>query len=156
VGQRVKVVGAGSLYYDDVGMGHQADLESYVKAIAGTTITLAGNATASATNTSVVQNPSDPGAPYYTKAYLATVAEGMHDAACVTYPVTFSASVVPNSLTVNVAASVDCGTQTCPSFSYGWDWGDTSSDVTSVATATHTYATAGTKTIKLNLMLASG
>jgi carboxypeptidase family protein len=157
VGQRIKVVGAGSLYYDDIGMGHRADLESYVKSINGTTITLAGNPTVAVTDAATVQNPTTPGAPYFTKAYLATVAVGMHDSSGVTYAVTFSTAVVPGTLTVNTTASVDCGSGvTCPSFEYDWDWGDTLTSITTVPDASHTYTSAGTKSIRLDLRMASG
>jgi hypothetical protein len=98
-------------------------------------------------------NPPIPGVPYRTKAELAAVAKGMHDSAGVNYPVTFSYTVVPNTYTVNVAATVDCG-GACPSLEYEWDWGDGSAFGTANPDS-HLYALGGTKTITLTIKLAS-
>ncbi len=89
--------------------------------------------------------------PYYTKAELAAVAAGMHDAAGVSYLVNFTASAT--GLTANVAASVDCG-GTCPSLTYDWNWGDGLAHGTD-ASMSHTYATGGSKTIALTVSLTS-
>ena len=73
----------------------------------------------------------------------------------VSYAVTFSASVTPNSLTINVTASVDCG-GTCPSLTYDWDWGDTTTTTgLTTNTSSHSYSTGGTKTINLTVKRAS-
>lgn len=90
--------------------------------------------------------------PYYTKAELAAVATGMHSAAGVSYPVTFTASA--SGLTVSVAASVTCG-GTCPSLTYDWNWGDGTANGTGASTS-HPYAAAGTKTISLTVKLTTG
>ena len=67
--------------------------------------------------------------------------------------VTFS--VVATGLTVNVSATLDCGSGvTCPVFTYDWDWGDGTLPHGTVNPDTHAYATAGTKTISLTLSLA--
>ncbi len=90
-----------------------------------------------------------PPALYRTKAQLALVADGMHDAAAVSYPVTFSAKVT--GLDVLVDASVQCG-GACPVFTYDWNWGDGSA-IGSGDPATHTYATGGKKTVSLTVRL---
>ena len=92
-------------------------------------------------------------APYFTEAQLATVANGIHESAGVNYQVAFSASIIPNSLTVNVTATVDCG-GACPPLEYDWDWGDGSVHGTANPES-HTYASAGAKTITLTVKLAS-
>lgn len=89
-------------------------------------------------------------APPYTKDQLAAVAQGMHAAASVTYPVTFTAAVT--NLTVNVTASVSCNGCTTV-FDYTWAWGDLTANGTGNP-ATHTYATAGAKSITLTVSLA--
>jgi len=105
--------------------------------------------------TNSVDNPPKTGIPYRTKAVLATVAEGMHASAGVSYPVTFTTSVTPNTLTVNVIASVDCGT--CPPLTYDWNWGDgTPNGPATGASASHTYTTAGTKSIILTVSVEAG
>lgn len=90
-----------------------------------------------------------PPALYRTKAQLALVAEGMHDAASVTYPVTFSAKVT--GLDVVVDASVLCGGP-CPTFTYDWNWGDGSA-IGSGDPANHSYASGGKKTVSLTVRL---
>ena len=90
------------------------------------------------------------GAPLRSDEALAEVADGMHEAAPVSYPVTFSAS--SSGLTVNVSASVNCG-GTCPTFTYDWNWGDGSQDLGGTASMSHLYATAGSKSIKLTVRL---
>jgi hypothetical protein len=92
-----------------------------------------------------------PGVPPYTKAQLAQVAEGMHDSAGVSYPVTFS--IAKSGLQVNVDASADCGAP-CPDFTYDWDWGDGSPHGTADPDS-HTYASGGTKSITLKVSLLS-
>jgi hypothetical protein len=89
-------------------------------------------------------------APNYTDADLALVANGIHDAAGVTYAITFSAAA--SQLTVNTAASVNCG-GTCPDLTYQWRWYDGTFD--SGASASHTYAIGGKKTIMLTVKLTS-
>ena len=155
-GQRVKIAGAGSFEYDDLGAPVRGDFETFVLSVAGTTVTLAGNAPIGVTGAAVEQNPVKNGGNYRTKAVLAAAAEGMHATAGVSYAVTFSASQVPDTLTATATASVACGSDPCPSFQYVWSWGDGSPDTTTtdpVVTATHTYAAAGTQNITLTVML---
>jgi PKD repeat protein len=105
-----------------------------------------------------INNPPQPGVPYYTKARLAPVAEGMHASAGVSFPVTFTTSVPANTLDVNVAASVDCG-GTCPTLTYDWDWdndGPAGNGPATTASASHTYTSAGPKTIKLTVSITAG
>jgi len=105
--------------------------------------------------TDELSNPPLAGVPYRTKAQLAGAAEGMHDSAGVTYSTTFSASVVAGTLDVNVNAIVNCG-GTCPALTYDWNWGDGSEDLGVGASTSHTYATAGVKTITLTVQSAAG
>lgn len=93
----------------------------------------------------------DPLAPYRTTAELAAVAKGMHDAAPVTYAVTFTANVT--GLKVDVTAQVNCGDGiTCPTFTYDWDWGDGTAHGTANP-GTHTYASYAARTIVLAVRL---
>jgi len=96
--------------------------------------------------------PASPGVPYFSKADLAPVAEGMHDGAGVSYPIAFSYSRIPNTLGINVNARIKC--LSCPTFTYDWDWGDGSAHGTADPD-THTYSSAGRKTITLTVRLAS-
>lgn len=98
--------------------------------------------------------PAQPGVPYFTRAQLAQVAEGIHDSAGVTYQVTFKFTVNgSNPLQVATDAIVECG-GTCPALTYDWDWGDGTAHGTSDPDA-HTYASDGLKTVTLTVRLAS-
>ena len=145
VGQRVRVAGAGSLYYDDEGQGKNEDLESYVKTVTPpNTIVLNGNATKSVTGAAVEQNPTKNGAGYLTKAELAPLAEGIHnDAPVVSFGYTLGS---PNTLQANFFASATCGG---PCDAYEWDFGDGSTG-TGVS-AMHVYASAGTYVVTLTV-----
>ncbi|MEW6600315.1 MAG: hypothetical protein AB1499_05045 [Nitrospirota bacterium] len=96
------------------------------------------------------------------QAQASAVAVGMHASAGVSYPVTFTTSVPANGLTVNVVASVNCsGDATClaSTFSYDWDWdndGTANNGPATTASASHTYATAGAKSIKLTVSITAG
>lgn len=121
---------------------------------------------------------SGPG-PYYTKVALAPVAEGMHDWALTTYATNFAATTPferfsdaascqaaggswrsgagcdLNRLSVEVTAAVAGCTGDC-TFTYSWDWGDGGTTTKSASpTASHTYALAGTKSIRATARLAS-
>lgn len=61
--------------------------------------------------------------------------------------VTFTATIT--GLQVDVLASASCG-GSCPTFTYDWNWGDATAHG-SANPGTHTYATAGTKTVTLVL-----
>jgi hypothetical protein len=87
-------------------------------------------------------------ARYRTRASLASVAEGMHDSAGVNYPVTFSIDVGADGLNVDVFGSVIC-TGDCSGLTYDWNWGEGVNG--SGQTASHTYSSAGTKSIKLTV-----
>ena len=87
-------------------------------------------------------------ARYRTRASLASVAEGMHDSAGVNYPVTFSIDVGADGLTVDVSGSVIC-TGDCSGLTYDWNWGEGVNG--SGQTASHTYSSAGRKSIKLTV-----
>ncbi len=154
VGQRITLAGAGSYSYDDQGSVSQGDFESYVTAVnSATTLTVVGAAPFSvAPGASLKQNPVEHGAPYYTKAQLAAVAKGMHGSSGTVYPVTFSITPSGSGLTVTVDATVNCGSDPCPALTYDWEWGDGSANG-SADPDSHTYATAGAKTIKLTVNL---
>ena len=104
------------------------------------------------------QHQPVPPALYRTRASLATVAQGMHAASGVNYAVTFQTAI--DGLTVNVDASVNCGTDPfgtplpCPPFDYDWTWGD-GTPHGSGDPAAHTYATGGTYPITLVVTLSS-
>jgi hypothetical protein len=149
VGERIRVTGAGSLYYDDTGSSRNADFDSYIKTIAGTTITLAGNAAKTVTSAAVVQNATKNGAGYMTKVRLSELATGMHnDKPQVSFSYTLGN---PNTLTINVnATATTCSGSAANCDVYDWAWGDGTPDGSGV-TASHTYATAGTKTITLTV-----
>ena len=69
-----------------------------------------------------------------------------------TYPVTFTYTMgSPNTLSVAVLALVTCP-ETCPSFSYDWDWGDGSAHGSGQA-AWHTYAAGGRHSTRLTVTL---
>lgn len=149
--QRVRIVGAGSLYYDDQGQGHNADFDSYIIAVTnGTTIQVAGLPPASVVGKSVVQNPTKNGAPYYPKTALAAFAVGMHNGTPPSVTVRFSATLDPaNSLKVNVDASASaCANAPC---TYDWNWGDGNQGLNGNVTTSHTYTTAGPKAITLTM-----
>ncbi len=138
VGQRVRVLGAGS---------GGADLDTYVTAVGGSAIGIysaAGTTLASAT---VVQNPTKNNAGYISKVRLAALATGIHNDAVVAK---FSATLGnPYTLTVTVDATASVCQDTCDG--YDWDWGDGSIHETGVSTF-HTYATGGPKTITLTVI----
>ena len=144
VGQRVRITGAGALYYDDLGVGRREDLDSYIKTIpSSTTFTLVnGTVPNTLASTAVVQNPTKNGALYRTKAALAVLAYGMHSGANTNPPApAFTyALALPAKLHLDVDASTSyCGNGACTSFE--WNWGDgTANTVTAVATASHDYA----------------
>jgi PKD repeat protein len=72
----------------------------------------------------------------------------MHDSAGVNYPVTFSIDVGADGLNVDVFGSVIC-TGDCSGLTYDWNWGEGVNG--SGQTASHTYSSAGTKSIKLTV-----
>ncbi len=97
------------------------------------------------------QHQAEPPAPYRTKAALAAAAKGMHDAAPVTYAVTFTAKVT--GLKVDVTAQVTCGDGiVCPTFTYDWDWADATAHGTANPD-THTYASYAARKIVLTVRL---
>jgi hypothetical protein len=149
-GARIRIAGAGEILHDAV----REDFESYIGSVGSGTITLVGAPAISVAGEAVIQNPTKNGANYRTRAALARVADGMHASAGVSYAVTFSTAVAPDSLDLSATASVSCGGP-CPSFTYGWTWGDgtTSTTVDPVVTATHPYAAAGQKNVTLTVML---
>ena len=149
VGEKIRVVGAGAYYYDDIGQsGRYNDLDSYVKAVAGNVVTLAGTATKGVTNAAVEQNATTNGASYVDKPTLAVFAKGIHN----DHPnARFTAVKGANNLTVAVDASATkCrgNVENCASFD--WNWGDNTLH-DSGKTATHAYGKPGTYTITLTV-----
>ncbi|MBI5504277.1 MAG: carboxypeptidase regulatory-like domain-containing protein [Deltaproteobacteria bacterium] len=138
VGGRVVVAGAG-----DAG----ADLDTYVASIAANDLTLAGTAASTVVGVTVKQNPTRNGAAYMTKAQLGVRAHGIHaDAPVVSFGYMLGS---PNTLTLNVDGSASsCSDEACDT--YDWDWGDGTSHGSGV-TASHTYATAGSKSVTLTV-----
>ncbi|MEO8197109.1 MAG: PKD domain-containing protein, partial [Thermoanaerobaculia bacterium] len=146
------VAGAGTWYYDDLGTSRaNDDFESYVVAIAGDVLTLAGNAAGSVTHAAVEQNPVKNYAAYFTKANLAEKARGIHNDKPY---VSFGYSLNPaNTLQVNVDASASaCSGSLARCDAFVWSWGDLTPDTTTgVPTASHIYAAAGTYAITLTV-----
>ena len=141
VGEKIRIAGAGAY----VSPGVYADFDTYVKSIASSVITLAGTATHGVTGAAVVQNATTPEASYMTKATLAGLAKGMHQAASPS----FVAQQGANNLTVDVsAAATKCSGSLANCDALVWNWGDGSAPGTGV-TATHRYARAGNYTITL-------
>ena len=58
-----------------------------------------------------------------------------------------------SGLQVPVTASVDCGGVTCPTFTYDWDWGDGTHGPGTTESEIHTYASGGSKSITLTVLL---
>lgn len=143
VGERVRITGAGALYYDDLGVGRREDLDSYIKTIpSSTTFTLVnGTVPNTLASTAVVQNPTKNGALYRTKAALAVLAYGMHSGANTNPPApAFTyALALPAKLHLDVDASTSyCGNGACTSFV---ELGDgTANTVTAVEPTSHDYA----------------
>jgi len=79
----------------------------------------------------------------------------MHSFAPVSYTVTFTTSVTGMAVTADATGGVNCG-GTCPTLTYDWDFGDGTAHGTGVAPGAHTYATAGSKSIKLTVSITSG
>ena len=149
-GERVRIADAGSLTYDDAGAVINGDFETYIiSVVPPSTINLAGTAPISVAGKAVVQNPSDPGAPYMTRAELAVKAKGMHnDKPSVSFGYTLGS---PNTLMVNVNASAStCSGSNANCDAYDWNWGDGTAHGTGVTTS-HTYATAGAMPITLTV-----
>jgi hypothetical protein len=149
--QRIEVKGAGSPYYDEDGQATlNNDFETYVASVAGDVVTLAGAATKTVVNAEVTQNPVKNNAAYFTKADLAVKAAGIHNDKPF---VNFGYSLTPgNTMELNVDASASsCSGSIANCDAFVWEWGDTTTTTTSTPTATHLFATAGVKTVKLTV-----
>jgi hypothetical protein len=86
------------------------------------------------------------------QAQARAVAAGMHDAAAVRYPTTFTTSMT--GLTVKVTAYVNCGDGiACPPLTYDWDWGDGASTLGGGQSDSHPYASYAAKKIGLTVRL---
>ena len=143
VGEKITIAGAGAY----ASPGVWADFATYIKAITGNVVTLAGTATHGVTNAAVVQNATTPLATYKTKAALATLAAGMHQAASPS----FATQVGANSLTVAVsAAATKCSGSLANCDVVDWNWGDGSEHGSGIET-THRYARPGNYTITLTV-----
>ncbi len=144
VGERINVAGAGAFAKS----GSWYDLHTYVKAIAGNVVTLAGTATHGVTNAAVTQNPTTNGASYQTKVNLAAYAKGIHND---DPEARFTVKQGANELTVAVdASSTKCRGSAANCGAFDWNWGDYTPHG-SGKTATHTYAAPGNYTITLTV-----
>ncbi|MBI5443691.1 MAG: PKD domain-containing protein, partial [Deltaproteobacteria bacterium] len=142
VGERINVAGAGAFAKS----GTWYDLHTFIKAIAGNVVTLAGSATHGVTNAAVTQNPTTNDASYQTKANLALLAKGIHNDSP---EAKFTVKQGANELTVAVDASgTKCRGNSTNCGAFDWNWGD-NTEHGSGKTATHAYAKAGTYTITL-------
>jgi PKD repeat protein len=149
VGQKIRVAGAGAYYYDDIGQsGKNTDFDTYVKAIEGNKVTLAGTATKAVTNAVVTQNVTTKGASYQTKEALSVLAKGMHNDVP---SARFTATQGVNELTVAVDASTSrCSGKLANCEAFDWNWGDNTSHGSAVS-ATHAYAAPGAYTVTLTV-----
>ncbi len=142
VGGRIQIAGAAA---------GGADFFGYVKAVVGNVVTLAGGAKAgtTVTNAEVTLNPVKNNAAYFTKEELAVKAAGIHNDKPY---VTFGYTLTPgNTLQVNVDASFStCSGAIANCDAFDWNWGDATPNGSGI-TASHTYATAGTKVITLTV-----
>ena len=152
VGQRIEVVGAGALYYDEVGTSKlNEDFETYIASKdRAPWITLAGTASKTVINAPVAQNPIKNNAAYFTKAELAVKAAGIHNDKPY---VNFGYNLTPgNTLELNVDASAsNCSDSLANCDAFVWAWDDGTTTTTSTPTATHLYGTAGTKSVTLTV-----
>ena len=144
VGGRIQIAGAGAA---------GADLLGYVKAVVGNVVTLAGGAKAGTgvTDAEVILNPTKNLAGYMTKIGLAELAAGIHNDKPI---VTFGYTLTPtNTLQVNVNASFSsCSGSIANCDAFVWNWGDGTPDTNAATpTASHTYATGGTKLVTLTV-----
>jgi hypothetical protein len=136
-GERVEIAGAGAA---------GADFETYVAAVAGNAITLAGKATTGVTDAEVVFNPTANGGGYMTRAELAALAVGMHDDKPLA---SFGYRLgSPDTLSITVDASGSVCPTACDA--YSWNWGDGTANGSGV-TATHTYAAEGVYSVTLTV-----
>ncbi len=151
-GERIRVAGAGAVYYDDDGVTKlNEDFDSYIVSTARAPwITLAGAATKGVIGAAVAQNPVKNKAAYFTKANLALKAKGIHnDKPYVNFGYTIGS---PNTLQINVDASASkCSDSLANCDAFVWQWGDSTTTTTATPTASHIYATGGTKTITLTV-----
>lgn len=146
-GERVIVAGAGA--YASPGVWY--DFHTYIKAIAGNVVTLAGNATHAVTNAAVTMNPTANGAPYKSKVTLSLLAPGIHNDP----NPKFDAKQGANELTVAVDASATkCSGKLSNCTAFDWNWGDGTVHGSGV-TATHTYKSAANYTITLTVTQSS-
>lgn len=116
-------------------MATYGDFDTYIKTIAGTTVTLGGKATHTVANAAVVQNAVSNNAAYFPKATLAGYAAGIHnDVPNAQFDLTRS-----GGLTVNVDATRStCSGSNANCNVFSWNWGD--GTTTSNVTSSHTYA----------------
>jgi len=149
VGEKIRIAGAGAYYYDEIGHSSKyVDFDTYVKAITGNVVTLAGNATKAVTNAAVTQNATTTGTTYMDKATLEVLAKGIHNDAP---NARFTAQTGTDELTVAVNASASkCSGNISNCDVFDWNWGDSSAHGSGVS-ATHTYAAPGNFTITLTV-----
>ena len=148
VGEKITIAGAGAY----ASPGVWADFPTYVKAIAGNVVTLAGSATHTVAGAAVVQNATTAEAGYINKSDIAFAAKGIHNDP----DARMTAVQGANELTVAVSASASkCSGDIANCTAFVWNWGDGTMKGSAV-TATHQYATPGTYTITLTVKSAAG
>jgi len=148
VNEKIRVAGAYSYKGLVNGVATYADLDSYITAINGNTVTLAGTAGNGVTNAVVTQNATSSSGSYFTKAQLATYAAGIHNDKPVAL---FTAMYGADGSTVNVDASAsNCSGSLSNCAVFDWNWGDATAHGSGV-TSSHSYTTPGTYTITLTV-----
>ena len=161
-GQKIRIAGAGALYYDDQGLGKYADFDTYITSISGTTITLdtgIGGVTTGVTNADVIQNATNSErSPYFSKTNLAAFAENIHSSYVNTAPAAAFLAGTPfvadYLVTVTDASTDDVA---FPANAVTVNWGNGSASTGNAgSTFPKTYATAGTYNITLTVIDAGG
>jgi hypothetical protein len=146
-GERIQIVGAGAVTYDDDGYS-TGDFETYIKSIAGNQLNLLGRPALAVPNAKVIQNPTEYGAGYMPKSSLAALAAGIHnDQPVASFTYTLGN---PNTLQVSFsAAGSTCGDSPANCDVFEWEFGDGATG--SGLAPTHTYSGAGTWPVTLTV-----
>jgi len=154
-GQRVKIVDAGALGYDDQGLG-RGDFETYVISTpTATTIKLAGKPTLSVSGKAVIQNPTMNNAGYMSKSRLAVLAKGMHN----DKPIATFSNTLGNPNTKKVyfnASGSSCSGDIANCDAFDWNFGgaghlDLLDPVNTDITPVYIYDAGGTYTVTLTV-----
>jgi hypothetical protein len=156
VGERIRIVGAGALYYDETGTSkYNDDFDTRIQQInLPNQLLLAGAATKTVSGADVIQNPNRENVSYKTKTQLAFLAAGIHSGTPLPASnITFMTQLQnPNTLVVDVnGLASTCSGSSSNCDLYEWDCDNNGTYDLTGATATCVYVTAGTKWIRLRV-----